>query len=53
MKRLSVAVMEATGTVGQRFCSMLRDHPWFEVSTLTGKSSAGKPLVARGWIGGG
>ena len=42
MKRLSVAVMGATGTVGQRICSMLRDHPWFEVSTITGKSSAGK-----------
>ena len=37
-----VAVLGATGTVGQRICHMIRDHPWFEVSILTGGSSAGK-----------
>ena len=42
MRKLSVAVMGATGVVGQRICSMLADHPWFEVSTLTGRTSAGK-----------
>jgi len=35
-------VLGATGTVGQRICHMLRDHPWFEVSTITGGTSAGK-----------
>jgi aspartate-semialdehyde dehydrogenase len=34
--------MGATGTVGQRMCDMLRDHPWFEVTTLTGRTSIGK-----------
>jgi aspartate-semialdehyde dehydrogenase len=37
-----VAVLGATGTVGQRICDMLRKHPWFEVSALTGGSSAGR-----------
>ena len=40
MKR-RVAVLGATGTVGQRICDLLRDHPWFEVTTLTGGASAG------------
>ena len=35
-------MLGATGTVGQRICHMLRDHPWFEVSTITGGTSAGK-----------
>ena len=42
MKKLRAAVLGATGTVGQRICHMLRDHPWFEVSNLTGGASAGK-----------
>lgn len=42
MNKKSVAVLGATGTVGQRICDMLRDHPWFEVTTLTGGASAGK-----------
>ena len=42
MKRLDVAVLGATGRVGQGICDRLRDHPWFEITSLTGKSSAGK-----------
>jgi len=38
-----VAIMGATGTVGQRFIQLLEDHPWFEVSVLTASErSAGK-----------
>ena len=42
MRKFRVAVLGATGTVGQRICHMLGDHPWFEVSTLTGRTSVGK-----------
>lgn len=35
MRRRTVAVMGATGTVGQRFISLLADHPWFELNALT------------------
>lgn len=31
-----VAVLGATGTVGQRFIQLLDNHPWFEVTALTG-----------------
>jgi aspartate-semialdehyde dehydrogenase len=43
-KRIPVAILGATGSVGQRFIQLLADHPWFEVAELvasdrsTGKS---------------
>jgi aspartate-semialdehyde dehydrogenase len=35
MRRRKVAVLGATGTVGQRFIGLLAGHPWFEISALT------------------
>jgi aspartate-semialdehyde dehydrogenase len=35
-ERISVAVLGATGSVGQRFVQLLDGHPWFEVVALTG-----------------
>ena len=29
MKQYNVAVIGATGMVGQRFCLLLENHPWF------------------------
>ncbi|HLF90090.1 MAG TPA: aspartate-semialdehyde dehydrogenase [Anaerolineales bacterium] len=34
--RIPVAVIAATGSVGQRFVQLLDGHPWFEVVALTG-----------------
>ncbi|MCD6466060.1 aspartate-semialdehyde dehydrogenase [Candidatus Bathyarchaeota archaeon] len=43
MKRRNVAVLAATGTVGQRFIQLLENHPWFEISVLAASQrSAGK-----------
>ena len=36
MNKLKVAVLGATGAVGQRFVQLLDGHPWFEVTALTG-----------------
>lgn len=36
MKKIPVAVLAATGSVGQRFVQLLDNHPWFEVVVLTG-----------------
>ena len=36
MSKIKVAVLGATGAVGQRFVQLLDNHPWFEVSALTG-----------------
>lgn len=42
-ERLPVAVLGATGIVGQRFLQLLDNHPWFRVTHLTGtQRSAGK-----------
>lgn len=48
--RISVSILGATGTVGQKFVRLLADHPWFEVAAVAASSaSAGKPYeeVAR------
>jgi aspartate-semialdehyde dehydrogenase len=36
MNKIKVAVLGATGAVGQRFVQLLDGHPWFEVTALTG-----------------
>ncbi len=42
--KIPVAVLAATGSVGQRFVQLLDNHPWFEVVALTGSDrSIGKP----------
>jgi aspartate-semialdehyde dehydrogenase len=42
-KKIPVAVLGATGTVGQKFVSLLADHPWFEVASVAASStSAGR-----------
>ncbi|MEM1181760.1 MAG: aspartate-semialdehyde dehydrogenase [Acidobacteriota bacterium] len=42
-RRIPVAVLGATGSVGQRFVSLLADHPWFRLAELTASErSAGK-----------
>ena len=44
MTRLDVAVLGATGAVGQRFIQLLADHPWFRVAEVVASDrSAGKP----------
>lgn len=43
MKKYKVGVIGATGMVGQRFVSLLENHPWFDlVSVAASKRSAGK-----------
>jgi aspartate-semialdehyde dehydrogenase len=42
-KKLSVAILGATGLVGQRFVQILENHPWFKIKILAASSrSAGK-----------
>lgn len=50
--KIPVAVLGATGSVGQRFVSLLAGHPWFQIAALTGsKRSAGRPYgEAVSWM---
>lgn len=42
-RTVKVGILGATGTVGQRFISLLADHPWFAIHALGASSrSAGK-----------
>lgn len=42
-EKLKVGILGGTGMVGQRFISLLEDHPWFEVTTVAASErSAGK-----------
>ncbi len=42
-QKLRVGILGATGMVGQRFVSLLENHPWFEVVTVAASQrSAGK-----------
>ena len=53
MKKLKAGIIGATGMVGQRFITLVADHPFFEITALAASaSSAGKPYkdaVAGRW----
>ncbi len=43
MKQFNVGIIGATGMVGQRFITLLADHPWFNITLLAASPrSAGK-----------
>jgi aspartate-semialdehyde dehydrogenase len=52
MSKIKVAVLAATGAVGQRFVQLLENHPWFEVTALTGSDRTIGQTYAEGcrWI---
>ena len=53
VQRINVAVIGATGMVGQNYIRLLANHPWFEVAYVAASpQSAGKPYaeaVAGRW----
>jgi aspartate-semialdehyde dehydrogenase len=50
--QIPVAVLGATGSVGQRFVSLLEDHPWFKVVALAAsdRSAGQKYSKATRWV---
>jgi aspartate-semialdehyde dehydrogenase len=51
MKKYRVGILGATGTVGQRFCQLLENHPQFEITALAASDrSINKPYSeATSW----
>ena len=53
MKKIKIGILGATGMVGQRFVTLLENHPWFEVAMLAASpQSAGKDyleVVSKRW----
>ncbi len=54
MKKYKVGILGATGTVGQKFITLLENHPWFDICIVAAsKKSAGKSFkeaVQDRWI---
>jgi aspartate-semialdehyde dehydrogenase len=52
MAKIPVAILGATGAVGQRFIQLLADHPWFEITGVAASErSAGRPYAeAANWV---
>ena len=54
MKKYKVGIIGATGMVGQRFVTLIDNHPWFDLNTVAASSrSAGKTYeeaVAGRWM---
>ena len=54
MKQYKVGVVGATGMVGQRFITLLENHPWFKLTALAASArSAGKTYedaVGSRWL---
>jgi aspartate-semialdehyde dehydrogenase len=52
MDKISVAILGATGAVGQRFVQLLAEHPLFEITALTGsdRTSGGKYGEVCRWV---
>lgn len=50
--KIKVAILGATGSVGQKFIELLTDHPWFEIHELAASDrSAGKKYSeAVNWV---
>jgi aspartate-semialdehyde dehydrogenase len=51
-EKIPVAVLGATGSVGQKFIALLSNHPWFEIKMVAAseKSSGKKYKDAVNWI---
>jgi len=53
MKKIPVAILGATGSVGQRFIQLLEYHPWFEVVCVAASSNSSgktyKQAVNKSW----
>ena len=50
-EKIPVAILGATGAVGQRFIQLLADHPWFEIVALVGSErSAGQRYGDLKWV---
>jgi aspartate-semialdehyde dehydrogenase len=52
MPKIKVAVLAATGAVGQRFVQLLENHPWFQVTALTGSDRSVGQLYSEAcrWV---
>ncbi|HKK95787.1 MAG TPA: aspartate-semialdehyde dehydrogenase [Anaerovoracaceae bacterium] len=51
IKKLRVGILGATGMVGQRFITLLNNHPWFEVKVVAASKSSKDKLYKDAVMG--
>ena len=49
-EKLRVGILGGTGMVGQRFISLLENHPWFEERPLLPAPVPQARLMRRPWV---
>ena len=49
MKTYQVGIIGATGMVGQRFATLLENHPWFHVAALAASARSAGKRTAKLW----
>ena len=52
-EKLKAGIVGATGMVGQRYVSLLADHPWFQVVTVAAVSAPRGSPMRRPWAAAG
>ena len=52
MEKYRVGIIGATGMVGQRFVSLLENHPWVDVVLLAAEKPMRKQSAANGLLTG-
>ena len=54
MKEYKVGIIGGTGMVGQRFITLMENHPWFRLTVIAASArSAGKPYgeaAEKRWV---
>ena len=53
MKKWNVGIIGCTGMVGQRFASLLENHPWFNVTVLAASPRSAGKLTSKLWAAAG
>ncbi len=48
MKKIKVGILGATGTLGQNYIALLKNHPWFELSFLAASEKGTYPEKVSG-----
>ena len=48
MKKYKVGVIGATGMVGQRFVTLMENHPWFELTRCSGIRTQRRKALCAG-----
>ena len=47
MKQYKVGIIGGTGMVGQRFITLMENHPWFQLTAIAASAAAPEKLTRK------